>query len=142
MSAMESSILKDFEKLLDAKILPLVDVYQQLIAQNIALSDQLATLTLEKNRGGSTKGSTSSTVKTNKTSNVRAVGVVIDKDDDGVISVVGKTFDVKEIIKAEPLNGRWNSAITGWTLDEQATIQDVKDALGDKCSLIIKCAST
>ena len=139
MNTME---LKDFEKLLDAKISPLVDVYQQLITQNIALTEQLATLTLEnKNKGGAAKSVGGVGVKTNKTSTVRPVNVVVDKDDDGVISVVGKTFDVKELIKTEPLNGRWNSTITGWTLDEQATIQDVKDALGEKCSLVFKCVS-
>jgi len=135
-------ILNELEKIIDTKLSPMLELQQQLINQNIHLTALLEKRTSNtSNTPKGVKTSNYSSSEKNKTSYSKSIFAIIDHNSDGVLVISGNNYDVKEIIKDEPLNGVWTKDKKCWTLSENATVADIKDKLEGKCELTFKCAS-
>jgi hypothetical protein len=120
--------------MLDAKLKPLLDMQQQLINQNLKLSEQL----LNRPAIASAPPSSSSTpprppVRTTSYSNESSDGVKIAKNPNGRYYVTGKTFDIKDTIKE--LGADWSKSDKHWLFNDGVTESQIRTKLGTVCKV-------
>lgn len=128
--------LTNLERLIDRKMKPLMEMQQQLIDQNIKLSAQLTSALSAAPTPPPTPTAASYSRFTPKSR-----GIVIDRMDDGRLSITGNTFDIKDTIK--DLGGSWNKPHKSWIIDSQDnTPSDIKAALEEAGGeqITISCA--
>lgn len=130
--------MTDLEKLLDKKMQPLMEMQQQLIDQNIRLSNQLSeALKISPPAPPNTPKN-----HTRARGMAKSRGIVIDKLDDGSLTLSGNTFDIKDTIKS--LGGTWNPSHSSWVVDgSKNNPKGVQAALEDAGAeqVTISCAS-
>ena len=126
----DSNIEKIIEKMLDVKLKPLLDMQQQLINQNLKLSEDLL------NNKPPTKQQQPKILK----SKLDSDEVEIKKNENGVFYVTGNTFPIKDDIKMVGTGARWNDnrAPSVWSFNNDVTLDQIKDVLDKKCKLVDK----
>ena len=118
-------------KILDLKLRPLLDMQQQLINQNLKLSEDLLNL--------KPKPSVKQHAKILKTK-LDSDDVEIKKNKNGILYVTGNTFPIKDNIKQVGSGAKWNDnrEQNVWSFNNDVTLEQIKDILHDKCTLIDK----
>jgi hypothetical protein len=156
-----SDILNNVMKELDKKLRPLLEMQQQLIDQNMKLSNQLeqsifnnsrltggisevanCTNTTRESSGGSVITKVKKPNKQNKPMKYESKNIVIDTNEEGRITLSGKTYDIKEGLKTE-FGAQWKDRC--WTLNEESTDVEVIKAhileADSSLPIVVKCAS-
>ena len=124
---MSDSTSDIISKLLDEKLKPLLDMQQQLIDQNLKLSEQL-------NRETSIKPpkltrSTNMPVYNNKEN------VTLLKNEEGIFYVTGNTFPIKDEIKKIGAMFNDNRQQKVWSFNPGVTVEQITESLSSKCTL-------
>ena len=121
--------------ILDAKLKPLLDMQQQLINQNLKLSEQLlnrpaiASPTPPSSGAPPRPPARQQTQSTDSYDNT----VKIAKNTNGRYYVTGKTFDIKDTIKE--LGADWSKSDKHWLFNDGVTESQIRTKLGAVCKI-------
>ena len=114
-------------KLLDEKLKPLLDMQQQLIDQNLKLSEQLNSETPIK--PPKLMRSTNMPVYNNNEN------VTLVKNEEGIFYVTGNTYPIKDDIKKIGAMFNDNRQPKVWSFNPGVTIEQITEVLSSKCNL-------
>ena len=117
--------LNDISKLLDEKLKPLLDMQQQLIDQNIRLSEQINNTAPAK----PPKLVRSTNIMNNKED------VTLMKNDQGIYYVTGNTYPIKDDIKNIGAMFNDNRQLKVWSFNPGVSVDEITQSLSSKCKL-------
>tara|TARA_Y100000389_G_scaffold38887_1_gene33281 strand:+ start:956 stop:1336 length:381 start_codon:yes stop_codon:yes gene_type:complete len=117
--------LNDISKLLDEKLKPLLDMQQQLIDQNIRLSEQI-----------------NNTPPSNPPKLVRSTNIMSNKEDvtlmkndQGIYYVTGNTYPIKDDIKNIGAMFNDSRQLKVWSFNPGVSVDEITKSLSSKCKL-------
>ena len=117
--------LNDISKLLDEKLKPLLDMQQQLIDQNIRLSEQI------------NNTSTSNPPKLVRSNNImnNKEDVTLMKNEQGIYYVTGNTYPIKDDIKTIGAMFNDSRQLKVWSFNPGVSVGEITESLSSKCKL-------
>ena len=117
--------LNDISKLIDEKLKPLLDMQQQLIDQNIRLSEQINNTPPLK----PPKLVRSTNIMNNKED------VTLMKNDQGIYYVTGNTYPIKDDIKNIGAMFNDSRQLKVWSFNPGVSVDEITESLSSKCKL-------